>query len=150
MITGLGSRGVFFLAFLVLGCRREAEERPNGPPPKPEPVDFEVRVGEECFILRLRDSVRIAEARRILAQQEGRTIPLGPLYEGDGGFNRCGEHRWSWHFHPDSVIFAEIAMEVCDARPSYVEANLAEWLRSVRVYCPWGAQLVRELPPSAR
>ncbi|MEN2992496.1 MAG: hypothetical protein ABDH91_02965 [Bacteroidia bacterium] len=105
---------------------------------------------EECFILRLRDSVRIAEARRIIAERQGRTIPIGPLRAGNGGFNRCGEYSWSWHFHPDSVEFAEITIEVCDARPSYVEANLEEWLRHVRIYCPWEAQLVRELPPSAR
>ena len=37
---------------------------------------------------------------------------------------------------------AEVAVEVCDATPSYVEANQDYFVDVVGSYCPWSAQLV--------
>jgi len=37
---------------------------------------------------------------------------------------------------------AERAIEVCDARPSYVEENVDEFVGTVGCYCPWQARLV--------
>lgn len=37
---------------------------------------------------------------------------------------------------------AEFTMEVCDGRPSYVEAHTDEFVDQVGRYCPWAAQLV--------
>jgi hypothetical protein len=37
---------------------------------------------------------------------------------------------------------AENAVEVCDASPSYVEANRDEWIAQVGHYCPWDARLI--------
>ena len=62
-------------------------------------------------------------------------FPIGPLVPGNGGFNA----PWSWHFDPERVRMAEIAIEVCDGQPSYVEENLADF---VTAYCPWGARVV--------
>ena len=63
----------------------------------------------------------------------------GKLVRGDGGFNQ----PWSWHLDPASVSMAEISIEVCDGRPSYVEESLDEWLATVGdTYCPWGSRVV--------
>lgn len=51
------------------------------------------------------------------------------------------DKRWSWHLNPDTINMAEITIEVCDARPSYVEQHLDVWLKSVKRYCPWNLKL---------
>jgi hypothetical protein len=36
-------------------------------------------------------------------------------------------------------------MELCDGRPSMVEADLPYWLGTVKRFCPWGAKVVGEV-----
>ncbi len=97
-------------------------------------AEFVVAVGDETFVMRTRDPETIRIARENIALP--RAHPTGPLLRGDGGFNA----PWSWHFDPDRVRMAEISIEVCDGRPSYVEAHLADF----PTYCPWGARIVRQ------
>ena len=52
---------------------------------------------------------------------------------------------WSWHFTGD-VALAELSIELCDGRPSMVEADLGYWLRTVGSFCPWGSYVYAELP----
>jgi hypothetical protein len=103
--------------------------------PNPAHVDFVVAVENEQFVVRSSDPDTIAQLREIAAgRQNG--FPIGPLRAGDGGFNA----PWSWHFDPAEVRVAEMAIEVCDGRPSYVEAHLQDFPS----YCPWGARVVAE------
>jgi hypothetical protein len=96
---------------------------------------FLVQVQNETFVLAiateraLRDAIDCLEGRK-------RLIPIGEIAIGDGGFNR-GQ---SWHLKPETVRFAEVAMEVCDGRPSDV-GNI-----TARVFCPWSARIVQRLP----
>jgi hypothetical protein len=68
------------------------------------------------------------------------TIPNGRVQRGRGR----GSHNapWHWHLSPRDIEMAENAVEVCDASPSYVEANRDEWIAQVGRYCPWDARLV--------
>jgi hypothetical protein len=102
--------------------------------PAPVRSDFVVAVGSESFVLRASDPETV---RRGLGNMRGenRMFPIGPLRPGDGGFNA----PWSWHFDPDRVRMTEIAIEVCDGRPSCVEEQLQDFLAG---YCPWGARVV--------
>ena len=109
-----------------------------GSDPSPAAVDFIVAVEQEVFVLRTTDAETIRLAMDNMAGRN-RRFPLGPLVRGDGGFNRA----WSWHFDPDRVRLVEIAIEVCDGRPSYVEAHLDDF---VATYCPWGARNVSVRP----
>ena len=96
--------------------------------------DFLLAVADETFVVRASDP----ETIRLLQENfRGRNqmFPTGPLRRGDGGFNA----PWSWHFDPEGVRMAEVAIEVCDARPSYVETHLEDFLRG---YCPWSARVV--------
>jgi hypothetical protein len=96
---------------------------------------FLVQVQNETFVLAvlseraLRDALDCLEGRK-------RLIPIGEIAPGDGGFNR-GQ---GWHLKPETVRFAEVAMEVCDGRPSDV-GNI-----TARVFCPWSARVVQRLP----
>ena len=62
----------------------------------------------------------------------------GRILEGPGQ----GEHNapYSWHLDPDDVHLADLSIEVCDGRPSFVEDNLDAYL-AIERYCPWGARL---------
>ena len=101
-------------------------------------MDFVVAVDQETFVLRTTDAETIRLATENIAGRS-RRFPLGPLVSGDGGFNR----PWSWHFDPDRVRLVEAAIEVCDGRPSYVEAHVGDFLQA---YCPWGARIVSVRP----
>jgi hypothetical protein len=45
--------------------------------------------------------------------------------------------QWSWHVDPENVHWADMTIELCDATPSLVEADLASW--EGRSFCPWSA-----------
>ena len=96
-------------------------------------VDFIVDVAGERFILRLTDPVAIVQAE---ANRRGFTsqFPLGVVKRGHGGFNQ----PWSWHLDPAGTTFVDLAIEVCDGRPSYLETHLDEY----PTYCPWGGRVV--------
>lgn len=86
---------------------------------------------------------RPATINALLALQRGQataSIPNGRILRGSGP----GAHNapYSWHLDPADVEMADAAIEVCDGAPSYVEANLAEYVDVVGRYCPWGARLV--------
>jgi hypothetical protein len=101
-------------------------------------AEFLVGVGRETFVLRATDPETVSLA---FDNFRGRNamFPIGPLRRGDGGFNA----PWSWHFDPDAVRMTEVAIEVCDGVPSYVEANLQDFLSG---YCPWSARVVAVAP----
>ena len=67
-------------------------------------------------------------------------IPNGRVLRGPGlaGHNA----PWSWHLDPEDVSMADMTIEVCDAEPSYVEANVDEFVDNVGRYCAWDAALV--------
>lgn len=98
-------------------------------------ADFVVSVDGETFVMRVRDPGTVRLARESL-EGRSRTFPIGPLRAGDGGFNA----PWSWHFDPDQVRMTEAAIELCDGRPSYVEAHRPDF----PTYCPWAARVVSE------
>ncbi len=96
-----------------------------------------VEASGEQFRVRVETEAQIGamEARR----RAGTTgVILGTLKAGDGGFNQ----PWSWHLDPASVVVPDAAIELCDGRPSFVEADLSYWIGTVKSFCPWGARIV--------
>lgn len=96
---------------------------------------------EESFVIKLTDPALIQEARRILNQEEDRSL-LGKVIAGRALYNA------DWNFHVETIEFFEFAIEVCDAAPTYVEDHLDEvggaFLPN-RIWCPWSSRLSREL-----
>lgn len=98
-------------------------------------ADFLVAVGSEQLVVRTTDPDTIAAFRAVVAGT--RTgFPIGPLRAGDGGFNA----PWTWHFDEDKTRLTEVAVEVCDGTPSFVEAHLSDF----PTYCPWSARVLGE------
>jgi hypothetical protein len=80
---------------------------------------------------------------QLFALEEGRstaTIPVGRIHLGPG--RAAHNWPWFWHLDPEHFGLAEFTIEVCDARPSYVQQNLTYFIYTVGTYCPWAAVLV--------
>jgi len=98
---------------------------------------FTVEVSGEEFTVRVEGFQNVQGLQERLAPgREG--VISGELIAGDGGFNA----PWSWHLDPATVHAPDLAIELCDGRPSMVEEDLDYWLESVGTFCPWGAKVV--------
>ncbi len=100
----------------------------------------------ESFAIKLKDPEKISEARYLIQNNQTKIVN-GVIALGWGGFNVDFQSKrsWSWHFIPETISFADVTIEVCDARPSYVEDQLDQWIHNVGMYCPWGWTISREL-----
>ena len=102
-------------------------------------ASFVVEVSGEEFRVHVTTEAQASDLRARLASGV-RGVISGDLLQGTGGFNMS----WRWHLRPSSVHIADVAIELCDGRPSLIEADLIYWLVSVQQFCPWGAKVVRE------
>jgi hypothetical protein len=98
---------------------------------------FVVDVAGEQFVVRATDASTIQQLTDNYNGKNSMHV-TGDVVRGDGGFNQ----PYSWHLEPTSVRMADISIEVCDGRPSYVQENLDEWLDTVGNYCPWASKVV--------
>lgn len=110
----------------MIGCSSPTD-------PDPSVAEFVVEVAGERFVVSTSDAdtIQFAEDNRLGRNQR---FPMGTLRAGNGGFNA----PWTWHLDPASLRFVEVAAEVCDGRPSYVETHQSEYA----TYCPWGAKVI--------
>ncbi len=93
-------------------------------------------VGEQ-FRVRIENPATIEQVRALERGESSATIPNGRLRRGAEG-----NEPWSWHLDPQEIELSEITIELCDGRPSFVEADLDYWVGTVGWFCPWSAVLV--------
>ena len=98
------------------------------------------------------DPHNVAIAQRLLDGQQAPSIPNGLVVRGDPSVNTgCARltgppeswaslqcDAWDWHIDPQSFEFADATTEVCDGKPSFVEAGTI----TSDYYCPWSAQVI--------
>ncbi len=104
---------------------------------RPTPAqEFVIEVEDEQFWLR---TTNPATASALDARRRSGTlgVVVGRIVRGDGGFNT----PWSWHLDPVSIEVPQVAIELCDGRPSMVQGDLDYWVDTVRTYCPWAARV---------
>ncbi len=142
------------LAVSALACATPAAPTPSPtlPPtaspattPSPSPtgsptgaVIATFRVSGEEYRVLVTDPVQMAHARALLNGEEAPTIPNGRVVRGQSSVNT----GWSWHIDPDDFHFADMTIELCDGRPSFVERGEVDGDR----FCPWGAEVVEIVP----
>ena len=79
---------------------------------------------------------------QVFAVQRGEsnaTIPSGRIVRGVVSYNQ----PWNWHIDSEEIGMAEFTIELCDGKPSQVEANLNYWVDTVGRFCPWSARIVK-------
>jgi hypothetical protein len=92
-----------------------------------------IEVTGESYKILLTDPADIAIARDLLAGREAPSIPNGKVVRGEPGVNE----GHSWHIDPDDIEWADMTIELCDGKPSDVEANSISGDR----FCPWSAKV---------
>ncbi len=127
--------------FLAVAC---APATTPSPTPSPNPLAGGVLatfdVDGEVFKAWVTNPATIEQ---IIALRDGKSqanIPNGVIRAGQGQGNHNAP--WSWHLDPKEIEIAEITVEVCDGRPTYVEENVDEFVDTIGRYCPWSARLV--------
>lgn len=90
-------------------------------------------VGGETFRVALTTAEQIAAARAAQSGASAR-IPIGRVVAG-----AQVNTGWSWHL--EDVTFVEVAIELCDGRPSDVERAGVQF--GGGRFCPWSATIVR-------
>ncbi|MFJ4471086.1 calmodulin-binding protein [Streptomyces sp. NPDC089424] len=138
-------------AAALLTLTGTAAAQADGPPTRApsaaaEAAYFNLRdITGSDFVIKLTDPQRISEAREIVANGE-RKIVIGRIVKQQAAYN----WRWSYHYNPDTVSFADMAIEVCDATIPYVEDHLDEaggpFLPGL-YWCPWTGRLTSEIRP---
>jgi hypothetical protein len=80
----------------------------------------------------------IAKARSLIGASGFQVTPIFDIMRV--GHDDCAGRAWS--VNPDAMMFDDLTTEVCDAMPSYIDADVAGWARSPGQYCPWGPRVV--------
>jgi hypothetical protein len=92
------------------------------------------KVGNESFRSFITQPTSINDAIALWRNPAARKrIPVGRLVCSPATWN-C---PWSFHQLPSSVTFAEMAIEVCDGTPSYVNQHCSTF--GGGAFCPWSA-----------
>jgi hypothetical protein len=113
------------------------------PPAQPTGVVVTLLVADaEEYRIRLTEPDDIAIAQKLLAGEEAPRIPNGRVVRGAPDVNV----GYSWHIDPATIEFADLAIEVCDGRPSDVEKGVI----TSDQYCPWAAKVVAITPSNDR
>ncbi len=97
------------------------------------------------FIIKLTENSKIEHARGLLDGSITSLVSvMGTIIKTQADYNP----DWSYHLDPESILFFEAAVEVCDANMQYIEENLVNvggaFLPN-NVWCPWGSYLTREI-----
>jgi hypothetical protein len=136
---------VTLLLPLALASCGGGGESDTPPPAQPASVTFAFRLrglpASEEFRFSTTSEAFIAQARAQLALPEAQRLRFvsGPIQAGNGGQNLA----WGWHFTDASLV--ELAIELCDGRPSMVQADLNYWLGTVKSFCPWSSYVHAEV-----
>jgi glucose/arabinose dehydrogenase len=92
------------------------------------------RIVDETLSVWITDGVFIDRALELLATGTTQIPVFQTLLDG-----RDCDSQWTWHVDPAAVSFTDAAIELCDGKPSHVEADKDYWLNTVGSYCPWSA-----------
>ena len=114
------------LAAGLAGCESKSQTAPS------DGALVTFQAGGEQFRVQLTSKDQVDAARR--AQQGGTArIPSGRIRPGTS--ENAG---WSWHL--EDLAFVEVAIELCDGRPSDVERGGTQF--GGGRFCPWTASIV--------
>ena len=133
------------LFFALVLCLTLVSCGGGGDTPAPDSVTFAFRLRglaeSEEFRFSTTSQAFISAARAELALPQAQRLRFvsGPIQAGNGGHNLA----WGWHFTDATLV--ELSIELCDGRPSTVQADLNYWLGTVKSFCPWSSYVHAEV-----
>jgi hypothetical protein len=116
--------------------------------PSPERARFRLgfTASDASFVIELADPERITAARAELAKpREERMGVMGQIVKRPASYNP----GWSYHLDPATIALFDMAVEVCDGNPQYIEEHLDEVCGALLPrcsWCPWSSFIAAELP----
>ena len=135
------------LAVVVAGCSAAASPSPSAsvapsapaspgaiPDPLPAEVVVTFQVVEETFKALVTGEANVRHAYELWGGATEQALPIGTVVRDDAGVNA----PWTWHLDPATFEWADLAVEVCDGLPSYVEDGTV----TSDQYCPWSAKVI--------
>lgn len=141
-------RFILFLAVLLLLIQNTAIVAPVYPVVSQVDEVAYFRVGfptnEVTMMIKLVDVDRIQEARNMLKTGQPTKSVMGKIIKTAAAYNP----PWHYQLDPTSIKFFELATEVCDADPTWIEENLSDICNAALpncVWCPWNSQLLSEV-----
>jgi hypothetical protein len=103
---------------------------------------------EKEFVVEITKDEDIDHARLLLTGTiSDRPHIMGRLRKQKQDYNK----EYDFHLDPSTVAFFDMAIEVCDAAPQYVNDHLDEACGAFLpgcYWCPWASKLVREIIPA--
>jgi hypothetical protein len=97
-------------------------------------VTFEVI--DERYSVFITNQKAIEQVYAVQKGESQATIPSGRIVRGSVPYNQ----PWSWHIDSEDIGMAEFTIELCDGKPSHVEADLDYWVETVGFFCPLECQ----------
>lgn len=96
---------------------------------------------EDTMRVLIRNAATVTAARDYIEGRSDANIPIGPIVRGSGI-----DARWPYHFVPEEVELAELAMELCDGAPMRTAAAVDSFFLGATgnpaatqaTWCPWG------------
>ncbi|MEA2529666.1 MAG: hypothetical protein QOF33_3728 [Thermomicrobiales bacterium] len=147
-MNGIGVRFLAILLLLLTGLAvdaphatgRDRASSPERPSHQRGGVLATFKVQDERFRVWVTNPETVQALFDLKDGKSTASIPNGRLRPGPG----IERHNapWHWHLDPEDIELADFTTELCDAKPSYVEAHRREFIRKVGRYCPWAAELV--------
>lgn len=95
-----------------------------------------IEVEGESFTDFFTDAAFITEAKSLKASGQTKNPVFEEVFAGKG----C-DNQWKFNVDAEDVHWADMTIELCDGRPSYVSGNLEDWMDQVGSWCPWGAKV---------
>ena len=97
---------------------------------------------QDTMRIAITDTSAIRMAREFVNTKQGPRLPIGRIVRGSGI-----DRRYPYRYEPESVRFADFAMEVCDGAPMHTDSAVVEFMRGETgeanpmsaTWCPWGA-----------
>lgn len=125
---------------LLAACSSDTVEESPAVNPLSGGVLATFEVSGKRFSVWVTNTQTINDLFSLQSGQSNANIPNGVTRIGPGR----AEHNapYGWHMDPEQISMAELAIELCDGSPTYVDENLSDWQEQVGRYCPWGAELV--------
>ena len=131
---------VLVLVLVALVALAPACSSPASPSELNGGVVATFEVGSERFKVFVKNPAAIQRLLQLQNGAGGGQIPNGRILRGSGTAGHNLPH--AWHLDPDDIQIVDVAIELCDGRPSYVDANVDEYVDVVGRYCPWGARFI--------